>query len=146
MALLHSWKPWADAVVINDPESLQNDGRYLRRVVLDQDDDADRWKLILLGPMTLAEVFSAKPVLVSEEPLAVGQYLWVAPAGRLSLHDGQARGAVFPPGCHTTYPIPIAHVLWLSGADSAPAEESGGPTGHGGAFPRNCVRRVSRGW
>ena len=47
-ALMHSWKPWADAVIIDDPEALLKDGRYLRRVVLDQDGDGDRWKLIVL--------------------------------------------------------------------------------------------------
>ncbi len=153
-ALLHSWQPWADAVVVNDPEALLGDSRYLRRVVLDQDDDANRWKLIVLedaeallrkdtggrgmakllnladgllgqglrclwlittneeigalhpalvrpgrclarlefgalpaaqaaallgrpvtGPMTLAEVFAARPLAVEAQPIAVGQYL-----------------------------------------------------------------------
>ena len=153
-ALTHSWKPWADPVVVNDPEQLLADGKYLRRIILDQDEDNDRWKLIvledaeallrkdtggrgmakllnladgllgqglrclwlittneqvgalhpalvrpgrclariefgvlpaahassLLGrpahrPMTLAELYSAKPVSVRENPVAVGQYL-----------------------------------------------------------------------
>ena len=47
-ALLHSWRRWADAVVVTDPDSLLKDGRYLRRVLLDVDDDDERWRLFVL--------------------------------------------------------------------------------------------------
>lgn len=47
-SLLHAWRPWADGLVITDPERLLADGRYLRRVLLDVDDDEDRWQLVIL--------------------------------------------------------------------------------------------------
>ena len=153
-ALLMGWQDWADGVVVTDPESLLADGRYLRRVVLDADDEDERWQVLVLedaetllhkstgskqlakllnlgdgllgqglrclflittneplhslhpalvrpgrclsriefGPlpaqqaarllgrpvdrdMTLAEVMTAKPLSVVQEPVAVGQYL-----------------------------------------------------------------------
>jgi hypothetical protein len=46
-ALLHSWREWADGVVVTDPEALLQSGGYLRSTVLD-DDDEDRWQLIVL--------------------------------------------------------------------------------------------------
>jgi hypothetical protein len=46
-ALLDAWREWADGVVVTDPEALLNDGKYLRRTVLDHDDD-ERWQLIVL--------------------------------------------------------------------------------------------------
>jgi hypothetical protein len=46
-ALLDAWREWADGVIVTDPEVLLNDGRYLRRTVLDNDED-DRWQLIVL--------------------------------------------------------------------------------------------------
>lgn len=46
-ALLDAWREWADGVIVTDPEALLNDGRYLRRTVLDNDED-DRWQLIVL--------------------------------------------------------------------------------------------------
>ena len=154
-SLVHAWRDWADAVVVTDPEALLSDGRYLRRLILDVDDDDDeRWQLLVLedaegllrketggramstllnltdgllgqgvrclflittnehlaqlhpaivrpgrclaqvefgplpaaqaaallgrpaaGPMTLAEVYAARPVEVVEQPAAVGQSL-----------------------------------------------------------------------
>jgi len=46
-ALLDSWRDWADGVIVTDPERLLGDGRYLRRTVLDHDED-ERWQLIVL--------------------------------------------------------------------------------------------------
>jgi hypothetical protein len=46
-ALLDAWRDWADGVIVTDPERLLNDGRYLRRTVLDHDED-ERWQLIVL--------------------------------------------------------------------------------------------------
>jgi SpoVK/Ycf46/Vps4 family AAA+-type ATPase len=46
-ALLDAWRDWADGVIVTDPERLLADGRYLRRIVLDQDED-DRWQLVVL--------------------------------------------------------------------------------------------------
>jgi hypothetical protein len=46
-ALLDGWRDWADGVIVTDPEWLLNDGRYLRRTVLDESDD-DRWQLFVL--------------------------------------------------------------------------------------------------
>lgn len=46
-ALLHAWRDWADTVVVTDPESLLSNGKYLRRILLD-DDEEDRWKLYVL--------------------------------------------------------------------------------------------------
>jgi hypothetical protein len=46
-ALLDAWREWADGVIVTDPEQLLNDGRYLRRLVLDESDD-DRWQLLVL--------------------------------------------------------------------------------------------------
>ena len=46
-ALVDSWREWADAVIVTDPEKLLTDGRYLRRTVLDHDDE-DRWQLVVL--------------------------------------------------------------------------------------------------
>ncbi len=43
-ALIHAWRDWADTVVVPDPDSLLGDGRYLRRLVLDEDNE-DRWTL-----------------------------------------------------------------------------------------------------
>jgi hypothetical protein len=45
-ALLHAWRDWADGVVVTDPEALLTRGKYLRRVLLEQDDD--RWQLVVL--------------------------------------------------------------------------------------------------
>src|SRR4051794_7233632 len=47
-ALLLAWREWADGIVVTDPEALLGDGRYLRRVVLDADDEEDRWLLLVL--------------------------------------------------------------------------------------------------
>ena len=47
-ALLHAWRHWPDAVVVTDPDSLLTDGRYLRRVLLDVDEDDERWRLLVL--------------------------------------------------------------------------------------------------
>ena len=48
-ALLHAWREWADAVVVSDPESLLSNGKYLRRILLDnEDEEDDRWKLYVL--------------------------------------------------------------------------------------------------
>jgi hypothetical protein len=48
-ALLHAWREWAGAVVVTDPDSLLQDGRYLRRTVLEADDDDDeRWTVLVL--------------------------------------------------------------------------------------------------
>jgi hypothetical protein len=46
-ALLQAWRSWADGVVVSDPEALLKDGRYLRRLLLDVDDE-DRWQLLIL--------------------------------------------------------------------------------------------------
>ena len=46
-ALLESWRDWADGVIVTDPERLLADGKYLRRTVLDHDED-DRWQVIVL--------------------------------------------------------------------------------------------------
>ena len=46
-ALLHAWRDWADGTIVTDPETLFNDGRYLRRSVL-SDNDNDRWQLLIL--------------------------------------------------------------------------------------------------
>lgn len=46
-ALLHAWREWADALVITDPERLLRDGRYLRRVLLDVEDE-ERWQVVVL--------------------------------------------------------------------------------------------------
>ena len=46
-ALLHAWRDWTDAVVVTDPDRLLEDGRYLRRLVLDADDE-DRWRLVVV--------------------------------------------------------------------------------------------------
>ena len=46
-ALLHAWRSWADGLVVTDPERLLTDGRYLRRVLLDVEDE-DRWQLVVL--------------------------------------------------------------------------------------------------
>jgi hypothetical protein len=45
-ALLDAWRDWADGVVVTDPDALMTDGRYLRRVLLDSDDE--RWKVLVL--------------------------------------------------------------------------------------------------
>lgn len=48
-SLVHAWRDWADTLVVSDPQSLLTDGRYLRRVLLDTDEDEDdRWKLLVL--------------------------------------------------------------------------------------------------
>lgn len=47
-ALLHAWRHWADAVVVTDPDALLKDGRYLRRAVLEADDDDGRWTVFVL--------------------------------------------------------------------------------------------------
>jgi hypothetical protein len=47
-ALLHAWRGWADGVVVTDPDALLHDGRYLRRTVLDADDDDGRWTVLVL--------------------------------------------------------------------------------------------------
>lgn len=48
-ALLHAWRGWAQAVVVTDPEVLLSDGRYLRRLLLDSEQDADgRWQVLVL--------------------------------------------------------------------------------------------------
>jgi hypothetical protein len=46
-ALLDAWREWADGVIVTDPENLLGDGRYVRRAVLDHDDD-NRWQLFVL--------------------------------------------------------------------------------------------------
>ncbi len=46
-ALVHAWRTWADTVVVTDPDALLKDGRYLRRILLDSDDD-ERWTLFVL--------------------------------------------------------------------------------------------------
>lgn len=45
-ALLDAWREWTAPVVISDPGALLTDGRYLRRILLDQSDDA--WRLIVM--------------------------------------------------------------------------------------------------
>ncbi|MGB8652512.1 MAG: AAA family ATPase, partial [Mycobacteriales bacterium] len=45
-ALLDAWREWADGVIVTDPERLLSDGKYLRRTVLDHDEDT--WQLIVL--------------------------------------------------------------------------------------------------
>ena len=45
-ALLHAWRDWADGVIVTDPEALLQSGKYLRRTMLDADDD--RWQLMVL--------------------------------------------------------------------------------------------------
>lgn len=47
-ALLHAWHDWADGVVVTDPDALLTDGRYLRRTVLDADDEDGRWGVFVL--------------------------------------------------------------------------------------------------
>lgn len=47
-ALLGEWRAWADTVVVSDPERLLADDRYLRRLVLNEDEDSDRWRLFVL--------------------------------------------------------------------------------------------------
>ena len=47
-ALLHAWRGWADGVVVTDPDALLQQGRYLRSVVLDADEDDDRWRVFVL--------------------------------------------------------------------------------------------------
>ena len=53
-ALMRAWQPWAQPVVVTDPEALLSDGRYLRRLLLDVDDedgddsDGERWRLVVL--------------------------------------------------------------------------------------------------
>ena len=47
-ALLHAWREWADGVVVTDPDRLLTDGKYLRRLVLDHEDETDRWQLLVL--------------------------------------------------------------------------------------------------
>jgi ATP-dependent 26S proteasome regulatory subunit len=47
-ALVHAWRGWADTVVVTDPEALLTEGRYLRRLVLDADDDDERWTTFVL--------------------------------------------------------------------------------------------------
>jgi hypothetical protein len=46
-ALLDAWRDWTTPVVVSDPESLMGDGRYLRRILLDADDD-QTWRLLVL--------------------------------------------------------------------------------------------------
>jgi hypothetical protein len=46
-SLLHAWRDWADGVVVADVDMLLRDGKYLRRIVLDVDDE-ERWQLIVL--------------------------------------------------------------------------------------------------
>jgi hypothetical protein len=58
-ALLHAWRDWADGTIVTDPETLLGDGRYLRRAVFNDDDDA-RWQLLIREDAA---------------PVAVGQYL-----------------------------------------------------------------------
>ncbi len=51
-ALMQAWQGWAQPVVVTDPEALLSDGRYLRRLLLDtddeRDDDDERWRLVVL--------------------------------------------------------------------------------------------------
>lgn len=46
-ALLDAWRDWADGTVVTDPEALLSDGRYLRRAVIDNQEDG-RWQLLVL--------------------------------------------------------------------------------------------------
>ncbi len=46
-ALINAWKEWTLPVVISDPESLLTDGKYLRRILLNSDDDS-KWRLIVM--------------------------------------------------------------------------------------------------
>ncbi|MCU1601956.1 MAG: putative family ATPase [Frankiales bacterium] len=46
-ALLHAWQEWTEAVVVTDPESLLSSGKYLRRVMLDANDD-HKWQVVVL--------------------------------------------------------------------------------------------------
>jgi len=46
-ALVHAWRTWADTVVVTDPGALLKEGRYLRRILLDSDND-ERWTLFVL--------------------------------------------------------------------------------------------------
>jgi hypothetical protein len=45
-ALLDAWRDWADGIIVTDPEALLTSGKYLRRTMLDVDDD--RWQLVVL--------------------------------------------------------------------------------------------------
>ncbi|MBK6870357.1 MAG: AAA family ATPase [Kineosporiaceae bacterium] len=47
-ALLDAWRDWTAPVVVSDPGSLLTDGRYLRRILLDQPDDDAAWRLIVM--------------------------------------------------------------------------------------------------
>ena len=47
-ALLHAWRKWADGIVVTDPDELLKDGRYLRRTVLEADDEDGRWSVFVL--------------------------------------------------------------------------------------------------
>jgi hypothetical protein len=46
-SLMHAWQRWAQPVVVTDPEVLLSDGQYLRRLLLDVDDE-ERWQLLVL--------------------------------------------------------------------------------------------------
>ena len=46
-SLMHAWREWSDAIVVTDPDELLTSGKYLRRLVLDNDSD-DRWQLMVL--------------------------------------------------------------------------------------------------
>lgn len=46
-SLLDAWREWAEGVVVSDPQRLLSSGKYLRRTVLDRDDE-DLWQVVVL--------------------------------------------------------------------------------------------------
>jgi len=47
-ALAHAWRKWCRFDYVLDPERLLTDSGYLMTVALNDDDDEDRWRLLLL--------------------------------------------------------------------------------------------------
>ena len=71
-ALLQAWRSWADGLVITDPDRLLNEGRYLRRVLLDVDDDEGRWQVVVLEDAEALVNQAAGPALGKVLNLADG--------------------------------------------------------------------------
>jgi hypothetical protein len=46
-ALLDSWRGWIKPMVVTDPDAFLSDGKYLREVLLDLDEE-ERWHLVVL--------------------------------------------------------------------------------------------------
>lgn len=46
-SLLYAWREWADGTVVTDPERLLSKGPYLRRAILDGQEN-DRWQVVIL--------------------------------------------------------------------------------------------------